>query len=320
MSDSADGFDDGVGVGDGNRHGDGVTRSAGRRDTDPSVADRGVREPEASVPDPIDEVLPSVRAALEGASRLLVCLDYDGTLAPIVEDPDEAAITPENRDAVAELTASPAVTTAVVSGRSLADVRERVAGPSAYAGNHGLELARDGSVAVHPIARTRSRRVDELCWALESVLEPIPNAWVQNKRLTGTVHFRSVPRRVRPVARRLARGLVDRFASDALDRSRGKRILEVSPSIPWGKGNAVELIEAAEPDDTFAVYVGDDVTDESAFEAVEPDGLGVRVGGAESSAASARVESPDEVASLLRWFAEVGIDRLDRSGTASPVA
>ena len=92
-------------------------------------------------PPPLSERLPAVRERLEDAPQLLVCLDFDGTLAPIVERPDEARPLPENEDAVAALAANPAVTTAVVSGRALADVRERIDGPNVYAGNHGLELA-----------------------------------------------------------------------------------------------------------------------------------------------------------------------------------
>ncbi len=252
-----------------------------------------------SPPRPLEDGLPAVREAIADAERLLVCLDFDGTLAPIVEEPDAARPTDDNGRAVARLADHPDVTTAVVSGRALRDVRGRVDGPAIYAGNHGLELARRGSIAVHPVARKRAARIDRLCAALERVLAPIPNARVENKRLTGTVHFRSVPPAARPVARRLTTGVFEAFGDDALELSRGKRILEIGPSIPWGKGNAVELIAADEPPGTTAVYVGDDVTDESAFRAVEPDGIGVRVGGDEPSAASYRVESPAGVASLL---------------------
>lgn len=260
----------------------------------------------------IDPDDPDLRSRLEGATGLLCCLDFDGTLAPIVEDADEAAATARNERAVAALAADPGVTTAVVSGRGLADVRERIDGPSTYAGNHGLELERRGSVAVHPVARKRGARIDAVCAALEPVLDRIPNWRVENKRLTGTVHYRSVPPAARPVVRRQTRAVVDRFGGDALAVSGGKRILEIGPSIPWGKGNAVALIAADTPPGTVPIYIGDDVTDESAFETVEPDGIGIRVGGGndELSAASCRLESPEEVASFLEWLGTVGVDRL----------
>ncbi|WP_455449353.1 trehalose-phosphatase [Natrinema thermotolerans] len=257
-----------------------------------------------SSPRPLEDGFPAVRETLADAEQLLVCLDFDGTLAPIVDDPDAARPTEDNRHAVARLAAHPDVTTAVVSGRSLQDVRGRIDGPAIYAGNHGLELERRGSIAVHPVARKRAARIDRLCTVLETTLASIPNVRIENKRLSGTVHFRSVPTAARPVARRLTTAVFGAFSDGALELSRGKRILEIGPSIPWGKGNAVELIAADEPPGTAAVYVGDDVTDESAFRAVEPDGIGVRVGGDGPSAASRRVESPAGVASLLTRLAD----------------
>lgn len=271
-------------------------------------------------PRPIDEQRDRIRSRLAGASRLLCCLDFDGTLAPIVEDPDAAEPTAENEAAVATLAAEPTVTTAIVSGRALADVRNRIDGPSTYAGNHGLELARSDSVAVHPVARKRAARIEKVCTTLETVLEPVPNTRIQNKRLTGTVHVRSVPPAARPIVRRHTHAVVDRLGGDALDVSTGKRILEVGPSIPWGKGNAVALIDADTPPETVPMYIGDDVTDESAFRTVEPDGIGIRVGGDEPSAASCRLESPDDVATFLEWLGSVGVDVLeqDRTRTRSP--
>ncbi|TYL36711.1 trehalose-phosphatase [Natronococcus pandeyae] len=261
-------------------------------------------------PKPIDELVPRLRTELSDAAELLLCLDFDGTLAPIVEDPDEAKPTHAVEDALETVTTEPDVTTAVVSGRGLADVRQRVEGPRIYAGNHGLELARGGDVAVHPVARKRAERIDAVCEALEVALDPVPNARIENKRLTATVHVRSVPSGAQPQVERLTDDAVDRFGGDDLEVSTGKQILEIGPDIPWGKGNAVELIMADLPDEAVPVYIGDDVTDESAFRAVEPGGIGVRVGDNKPTAASGRVRSPEQVASLLEWFGTAGLEHV----------
>ncbi|RZH66968.1 trehalose-phosphatase [Natrinema altunense] len=265
-----------------------------------------------TTPRPLWERLSRVRTTLADAAGLLVCLDFDGTLAPIVDDPDAAVPTESNQRAVTALAETPGVTTAVVSGRALTDVRERIDGPTIYAGNHGLELARNGSVTDHPVARKRAIRVGRLCAMLETVLASVPNCRVENKRLTGTVHLRSVPAAAETTVRRITHDLVDRFGGDVLEISTGKRILEIGPDLPWGKGNAVELIAAAEPPGTAVVYIGDDVTDESAFRAVEPDGIGIRVGDDVPSSASYRVASPADVASFLSWLETVQNERGDR--------
>ena len=271
-------------------------------------------------PRPVDAERDRIRSRLTAGTGVLCCLDFDGTLAPIVEEPDEAVPTAANEAAVASLAARPAVTTAIVSGRALTDVRDRIDGPGTYAGNHGLELQRNGSVAVHPVARKRAGRIAAVCSTLEAVLEPIPNCRIENKRLTGTVHFRSVPPAARPIVRQRTRAIVDRFGGDALELSTGKAILEIEPSIPWGKGNAVALIAADTPPGTVPLYIGDDVTDESAFRVVEPDGIGIRVGGDEPSAASCRLDGPEAVARFLEWLESVAADSFDGVGSRASAA
>ncbi len=91
-------------------------------------------------------------------------------------------------EALETLVAERAVSTAIVSGRALADVRGRVGESDAYAGNHGLELLRNGSLAVHPVASKRATLVGESCSALEAALDSVPGVRIENKRLTATVH------------------------------------------------------------------------------------------------------------------------------------
>lgn len=257
-----------------------------------------------------EEPIAGLREGIRGAAHLLVCLDFDGTLAPIVEEPDAATMAERNRAPVEALAADPAVTTAVVTGRALTDIRQRLSLPITYAGNHGLELYREGELAVHPIARKRAPLVDRVSETLEAALGPIPNYRIENKRLTGTVHVRSVPGPARKLVYATVEDVVDRLAGGRLETSRGKRIVEFSPSVSWGKGEAVRLLERSAPEGTAVVYLGDDVTDESAFRELEPEDVGVHVGGGDS-AASCRVESPAEVTPLLSWLAETGVDLVD---------
>lgn len=255
-----------------------------------------------------DKPLQRIREGLDGTSNALICLDFDGTLAPIVDDPDDARITPENRAAIDALSTAPNVTTAIVTGRELSDVRARVSFPIVYAGNHGLELYRNGSVATHPIARKRSNAVEEVCVRLERGLEAFPDCHVENKGLTGTVHVRSARASTRERVHRITRETVERLGGRELEVSPGKRVVEISPAVPWGKGDVVRLLEKSCPEETFVLYIGDDVSDESAFRAIEPDGVGVHVGTDRASVASCRVRSPSEVASLLAWLVHSGID------------
>lgn len=264
---------------------------------------------EASRARPLFENVETVRETLESAPQLLACFDFDGTLAPIVDDPDDARPRADAQRALVALAGNPNVTTAVVTGRALSDVRTRIEGPTIYAGNHGLELARNDSIAIHPIARKRASRLTAICATLEVVLESVPGTRIENKRLTGTVHVRSVPPELHHLVERFTHAIVERFSGGDLEVSGGKQIFEIGPSIPWGKGNAVELLAADHPPGTVVCYIGDDVTDESAFRAVEPDGIGIRVGDGET-VASRRVESPAEVARFIDWLGSAGVAAL----------
>lgn len=266
---------------------------------------------ELEIPPPVTDRPHRIRDGLRDARELFVCLDFDGTLAPIVEDPEAARMTDANRNGLATLANETAVTVAVVSGRALADVRDRVDHPEILAGNHGLELARNGTEAVHPIAEKRSRTLEHVCGVLEERFDPIPNCRVESKILTGTVHVGSVPDSAREHVRRVTRSVVDRIGGDELACSTGKCVIEIGPALAWGKGDAVELVEADLPAETFTLYVGDDVTDEDAFGTVEPEGVGVLVGSSRPSRASCRVDTPADVAVLLRWLASAGVDCLD---------
>ncbi|WP_290813485.1 trehalose-phosphatase [Halovivax sp.] len=255
------------------------------------------------VPPRIEGPTDGLCETLRDGSRLLCCLDFDGTLAPIVDDPDEATMTPANRRALAALSAEPSVSVAVVSGRGIADLRTRIDRDVTLVGNHGLEIARDGTIATHPVAAAREPTIATCCGLLETRFDAVPNCEVEHKRLTGTVHLRSVPDSARRLVERTTRSVVERIGDGGLTLAGGKEIREFSPAIDWGKGDAVELLRADHSPDASTLYVGDDATDEHAFAALRSNGIGVLVGRARPSNATYRVDSPAGVAELLQGLA-----------------
>ena len=241
---------------------------------------------------------------LEAGEGLVLGLDFDGTLAPISDDPDEPTIDPALRDVIRELHARPNVLVVVISGRGLDDLRSRVDIPGlSYAGNHGLEIAHDGEARIHPSAEAHWSAIDGLCGTLRSRLDDIPGTIVENKGITATVHFRrtpdeAVPRVVDIVERSVAE------ASDDLRVSSGKQIKEIRPPVEWDKGRALQGFIDGAPAGWRTMYVGDDVTDEDAFEvlAESDDGVGIRVGSGDvETSAAYRVDSQREVARFLDW-------------------
>lgn len=228
-----------------------------------------------------------------------LCLDFDGTLAPIRADPDRVHPRSGVRRTLRRLVGLSKLSVAVVSGRQLADVRRRVAVEGVtYVGNHGLEVAMDGERVVHPGAAAAEPRIERLRERLTARLSSVPGCFVEDKRLSLTVHYREATAERAEEVRDVVRGTVE---GDACEVTAGKEILEVRPAVEWGKGDAVDLLRSAGSGDPFVLYVGDDETDEHAFRALE-EGVGVRVGRG-PTAADYRLEGPADVLGLLRWLA-----------------
>jgi alpha,alpha-trehalose-phosphate synthase [UDP-forming]/trehalose-phosphatase len=241
-----------------------------------------------------------LRARL-GSREVFLFLDFDGTLAPIVESPDRAALSPSLRSALERLLTSAQL--AVVSGRALDDLRSRVGIEGiAYAGNHGAEIRIDGTVLRAGGVERSARALQTLLGSLRNGLSAIPGVLVEDKGVTASIHFRQVdPSREGDVLR-IFWGIA-RDHEHAFRITTGKKVLEIRPRAAWNKGEAVARIMELKGRGMLPVYIGDDTTDEDAFRAIRGCGISVSVGpNAESDYC---LRDQEEVAVLLDWFAGV---------------
>lgn len=245
---------------------------------------------------------------LRAYDGLALLLDFDGTLAPIVDEPDAAEIRPEARGCLRELAAGERVDVAVVSGRAAADVRDRVGVDGVrYVGNHGMEHAADGEVTNLADSEVLEA-VEAACDRLDARLAGVEDAVVERKGPTATVHFRRVEAERVPGVEAAVREVVEE--SDRLAAVEGRSVLEVRPADGPDKGDAaVRLVEEVVPagENWLPTFVGDDVGDEPAFAAVEErGGVGVVVGRTGPTAASHRVPDSRTVCEFLAWVVESG--------------
>jgi len=247
------------------------------------------------------------REELEGR-RPVFFLDYDGTLAPIAPRPDDAHLPPSTRRALAALARRFPVT--IVSGRGLADVAEFVGlDDVSYAGSHGFEIVasgEEGGEIRHEAAAHVEPEIEEVSRELETILEAVEGAIVEPKRFSVAVHYRGVGEGdVGRVEEAVDRVLTER---PKLRRGEGKKVFEIRPDLDWDKGRAVLwLLEALELDGeaNLPIYVGDDVTDEDAFRALEGRGVGILVTDApRPTAARYQLQDPDEVRAFLGRMGE----------------
>ena len=219
---------------------------------------------------------------------VLVALDFDGTLAPIVPDRDRASMRGATRDLLAAVCAR--YPCAVISGRGLDDVAGRLGGaPVRYVvGNHGVEPSRGMEEFAVAVAAMRGR--------LAEALRGVQGVEVEDKRYSLAIHYRraraSAEARATIEAAVATLGLPVRVIA-------GKRVVNVVPEGAPHKGVALAALQESSRADV-ALYVGDDVTDEDVFESERPGRLiGVRVGRSAASAASYYVDDQSRVDALL---------------------
>lgn len=222
-------------------------------------------------PRPLDaEALPAVLARL-ARGPLMVGLDFDGTLAPIVDRPDGARLEGGMRGHLDSLAA--VVPTAVVSGRDLEDLRLRVPVPGLIlVGSHGVEIAYPGEgVERAPGLADSDSSLGRLVQRLRQDTAPLSGVLVEPKRHSVAVHWRLAGPAEEAAAERVMATATEDFP--AFKIVRGKMVAEFRPAIDRDKGTAIGLLRAhaARVGGAPAVlYLGDDVTDEDAFRALDP--------------------------------------------------
>lgn len=239
--------------------------------------------------------------ALVDGGRLLLLLDFDGTLVPIAPHPEGIVVPPELPSLLGAVKQRGHAVW-IVSGRRAGDVSARVEGAVPVVGLHGLEWPGEEAPARHPkLDALRARAEREI--ASDATLS---GAHVEDKGRSVALHYRGVAETQQRAAgeRLTAIAREEIGGDDALNVLPGHCIVEVRPR-EASKGNAVRRLVELHPDKR-PVYVGDDVTDEEAFAALGPTGLGVRVSAIDvDTRAALIVHDVEEVLRGLRALAHV---------------
>ena len=273
-----------------------------------AVTVRAGYQPMSAVPNALGA--PKITDAV-AAGNPAVFFDFDGTLSEIVDDPAAATLVDGAAEALRALAARCPV--AVLSGRDLADVRERV-GLSGiwYAGSHGFESTDpDGRHHQNDVAAAAVPVLAEAAAELHARLAEVPGVLVEQKRFAVAVHYRNAARdrvgdvvaAVRATGRR-----------DALRVTTGRAVIELRPAADWDKGQTLRwIVERLSGPPGYAcqllpIYLGDDITDEDAFDAVRPSGIPIVVrhteDGDRPTAARYALENPMQVVAFTAGLAD----------------
>jgi trehalose 6-phosphate phosphatase len=236
---------------------------------------------------------------------LVVVLDFDGTLSPIVNLPDDAAPAPGAIDALRALASTTKV--AILSGRDVDDLRSRLPVLDVVLiGGHGAQIVEpDGSSDELVDVAALARVLDPAEQELEELVGAEPGWLVERKPTSLAVHHRLVPAEVEEQILPRVRALLDRHVvtPPGFDVLEGKSVLELRPR-GADKGRALERLLRRHPG-RRALVIGDDITDEDAFAvAVANGGCAVLVDPiGRASKATDRLDDPSEVVTLLAHLA-----------------
>jgi trehalose 6-phosphate phosphatase len=256
------------------------------------------------------ELLETWRARRAAAGHMLIALDFDGTIAPIVRRPEEAAMLEPARAAIEQLRLRHDTDVAFVSGRSLEDLRERCdIAEVYYAGNHGLQIEGPGVHETRPDALELMPRIERVHRELDRQLAEFAGVYLEDKTLTLSVHSRMIEdESERARVHEIVKRIFEQYGA-GLKLTYGKRVVEVRPDTDWHKGDAtlflIERVRAARGARLFPMFIGDDLTDEDAFASLRGSGAGVFVGHEPppDTSALAWLRSPEEVVTLLQKLA-----------------
>ena len=249
--------------------------------------------------------LGEIRGQLANLPRVLVASDFDGTLSPIVDRPADAALDPSAPVLLERLAAGfPRLQLAFLSGRGLVDLEPRLGRftrNAILAGNHGLEIRGQGMDWIHPGVSSGRIALAGISEQLAELMRPLPGVEIEDKGASVTLHYRRLADENLQAFHNLLESV---RIPDGIRLHEGKKVYEFRPRVDWNKGFAIRRIaDEMGIEDRAILFLGDDVTDEDAFDELGPEAITVHVG-LPTDVSGARFSAADP-ADVVRFLAAV---------------
>lgn len=247
---------------------------------------------------------------IKAGQKIALFLDFDGTLVPIQKDPARCFLSEEIKRRLQLLAYSNYCYLSILSGRSLSDIRKRIGIRRIYyGGNHGLDISGHGVRYTHPKALKAESIIKGVKQQLQKEIKDIGGAWLEDKKFTLSLHFRSVKKEELPFVKKIFYKTAAEFLEkNSLAVIEGKKVLELATNVLWGKGSAALWILKHLGDKCLPIYIGDDRTDETAFEALHKTGITIRIGKSKRTFADYYLKGHLEVTRLLKQIQKVTND------------
>lgn len=239
---------------------------------------------------------------IDEVCKLSLILDYDGTLTPLTSHPDLAIMSEETKRVLERLANMPDVNIAIISGRSLDNISKIVGIEKiTYAGSHGLEILHpDGTKFIHPVPQEYAEKLRELMRLLQDEVCH-DGAWVENKGVLLTFHYRETPLSERE---KIVNRATEIFIKAGFEPHLGHMAIEAKPPVKWDQGRAsIHILRTMYGVDwserVRIIYAGN----EDAMQTLQGIAFTFRVDSSPAvrTAADCRLAGPDAVFTMLRW-------------------
>lgn len=251
-----------------------------------------------------DKVLRKIKSH----NKIILFLDYDGTLTPIKKIPSLAVLSNKKIYTLKNLMKNKFILPVIITGREYNDIKKILLLPGLIiASNHGFRITDGNSDWIHPRAKVLMPIMNKIYRKLLMKLKSIPGVLVENKKITITVHYRNTEEKFI----HLIKNIVDETAKQYFSKlkiTEGKKVYEIRPDILWDKGNAVSRIiklNRKSNKNELNIYIGDDKTDEDAFRILDNNAIKVRVGYNRNTMADYYVKNTNEVQIFLKTILSI---------------
>ncbi len=226
--------------------------------------------------------------------EVILFLDYDGTLTPIVSHPRLAVLSPKIRSVINKLNKQLPFGVTIVSGRSLSEIKRKVnLKELSYVGNHGYEMQTPYLKYIHPEALKFIASAKKIQNQLKQALKKYKGIFVEDKTMTLSVHYRNVAlSEVASLKKAFLKAMQPYIKQRMVRLTHGKKVWEIRPPVSWGKGKSVQWLltslGVSDNKNALPIFIGDDKTDEDAFKVLKKKGIGIKICSEKDPSSAAR--------------------------------
>lgn len=236
--------------------------------------------------------------------NIFLFFDFDGTLVPIMKNPEDCYLSYELKKLLQKLKNK--IKIGILSGRDLKDLRKRISIRGLYySGSHGLQIESPEIKYINPDAERLTPYINEAYRKFKKLTDKFAGMLIEKKDFSFTIHYRQVEPEKRKELKKIFFDMISKYKGNYIKVLNGKMVFEILPAVNWDKGSAVSFLIDNFQNKHYPIFIGDDITDETVFSKINDRGLTIRVGNSKKTMAKYFIRNQGEVYKFVTIMNEV---------------